>query len=71
MRVRKAMLIFVFALVATLVLAVLTLKKGQPSWNVSIVLLATSVYSFIKYMRVRKTVTAELQLSGEEAAHGK
>jgi ABC-2 type transport system ATP-binding protein len=71
MRVRKAMLIFVFALVATLVLAVLTLKKGQPSWNVSIVLLATSVYSFIKYIRMRKTVTAELQLSGEEAAHGK
>jgi energy-coupling factor transporter ATP-binding protein EcfA2 len=71
MRVRKAMLIFVFALVATLVLAVVTLKKGQPSWNVSIVLLATSVYSFIKYIKMRKTVTAELQLSGEEAAHGK
>ena len=71
MRVRKAMLIFVFALVATLVLAVLTFKKGEPSWSVSIVLLATSVYSFVKYIRMRKTVTAELQLSGEEAAHGK
>jgi energy-coupling factor transporter ATP-binding protein EcfA2 len=71
MRVRKAMLIFVFALVATLVLAVITLKKGDPSWNVSIVLLATSVYSFVRYTRMRKIVTAELQLSGEEAAHGK
>ena len=71
MRVRKAMLIFVFALVATFVLAVVTLKKGQPSWNVSLVLLATSAYSFVKYIRMRRTVTAELQLSGEEAAHGK
>ncbi len=39
MRVRKHMLIFVFAAVATLVLAILTLKKGEPSWNVSLVLL--------------------------------
>jgi ABC-2 type transport system ATP-binding protein len=71
MRVRKAMLIFVFALVAALVLAVMTLKKGEPSWNVSLVLLATSVYSFIKYIRTRKVVIAELQLSGAEAVHGK
>ena len=71
MRVRKQMLIFVFAAVATLVLAILTLKKGEPSWNVSLVLLVTSVYSFVKYIRIRKVVTAELQLLGEEAAHGK
>jgi energy-coupling factor transporter ATP-binding protein EcfA2 len=71
MRVRKAMVIFIFAVVATMVLAVITLKKGDPSWNVSIVLLATSVYSFVRYTRMRKIVTAELQLSGEEAAHGK
>jgi hypothetical protein len=70
-RVRKQMLIFVFAAVATLVLAILTLKKGGPSWNVSLVLLVASVYSFVKYIRIRKVVTAELQLSGEEAAHAK
>ena len=55
MRVRKQLLIFVFALVATLVLAVITLKKGEPSWNVSLVLLAASVYSFVKYMKMRKS----------------
>ena len=70
MRVRKAMVVFIFAAVATLVLAVLTLKKGEPSWNVSMVLLATSVYSFVKYMKIRKVVAGELQRTGEEAAHG-
>ncbi len=70
MRVRKAMVIFVFAAVATLVLAVLTLKKGEPSWNVTMVLLATSVYAFVKYMKIRKVVAGELQRPGEEAAHG-
>jgi len=70
MRVRKAMVVFIFAAVATLVLAVLTLKKGEPSWNVSMVLLAASVYSFVKYMKIRKVVAGELQRTGEEAAHG-
>ena len=68
-RVRKAMVIFVFAVVATLVLAVITLKKGEPSWNVSMILLATSVYSFFKYMRMRKVVAIELQRVGEEVSH--
>ncbi|MGA9407316.1 MAG: ATP-binding cassette domain-containing protein [Bacteroidota bacterium] len=71
LRVRKAMLIFVFAIVATMVLAVMTLKKREPSWNVTLVLLATSVYSFVKYIRMRKVVTIELQRVGEGASHAK
>ena len=71
MRVRRQLLTFVFALVATLVLAVITLKKGEPSWNVSLVLLAASMYSFFKYMKIRKVVTAEVQMSGEGATDGK
>ena len=71
MRVRKAMVIFVFALVATLVLAVITLKKGEPSWNVSMILFAASLYSFVKYVKMRKVVAVELQRTGEEASLAK
>ncbi|MGA7160553.1 MAG: ATP-binding cassette domain-containing protein [Bacteroidota bacterium] len=70
-RVRKAMVIFVFALVATFVMSVITLKKGEPSWNVSMILLATSAYSFIKYMKMRKVVAIELQRIEEGIAHAK
>ncbi len=70
-RVRKAMLTFVVALVVTLVLIVITLKKGDMSWNLPGVLLAGSAFSFVKYMRTRKVVTIELQRTGEETSLAK
>ncbi len=70
-RVRNAMFMFISALVITLVLSVITLKKGDNSWSLPEVLLAGSAFSFVKYLRIRKTVESELQRTAEEVSHAK
>jgi ABC-2 type transport system ATP-binding protein len=70
-RVRKAMLLFIFALVGALVLGVITLKKGDSSWNAPMVLLAVSLFSFVRYLKARKLASAELRQTGEETANAK
>ena len=70
-RVRNALFMFVAALLVTLVLSVITLKRGDISWNMPEVLLAVSAFSLVKYLRIRKTVAGELQRSAEEVSHAK
>jgi ABC-type proline/glycine betaine transport system ATPase subunit len=65
-RVRNAMFSFVIATAAMLVLVAITLKKNDASWSVPLIFLAASVASIVKYLRVRKTVTLEIQRATEE-----
>ena len=70
-RVRNVMFSFVILLVATLVVTVMTLKKGDSNWNGSLLLGAGTLFSFVRYMRARKTVTAELLGRAKEADDAK
>ena len=70
-RVRNVMFSFVILLVATLVVTVMTLKKGDSNWNGSLLLGAGTLFSFVRYMRARKTVTAELLGRAKEADNAK
>jgi len=70
-RVRNAKFMFIAALLVTLVLSVITLKRGNMSWELPEVLLAGSAFSFVKYLRIRKTVAGELQRRAEEVVHAK
>lgn len=68
-RVRNAMFSFVILLVATLVVTVMTLKKGDANWNASLLLAAVTVFAFSRYIRARKAVTGELQRRSMEGDH--
>ena len=68
-RVRNVMFSFVILLVATLVVTVMTLKKGDSNWNGSLLLGAATLFSLFRYVRTRKTVAAELQSRTTEADH--
>jgi ABC-2 type transport system ATP-binding protein len=70
-RVRNAKFRFIAALLITLVLSVITLKRGDMSWGLPGVLFAGSAFSFVKYLMIRKTVTGELQRAAEEVSHEK
>ena len=70
-RVRNVMFSFVILLVATLVVTVMTLKKGDSNWNGTLLLGAGTLFSFVRYMRARKTVTAELLGRAKEADNAK
>ncbi|HTR81780.1 MAG TPA: ATP-binding cassette domain-containing protein [Bacteroidota bacterium] len=60
-RVRNSMLMFVVFLVAALVVGVINLKKGESNWNGPLLLMAGAIYSFIKYLKMKKKVTLEMQ----------
>ena len=66
-RVRNVMFSFVILLVALLVVTVMTLKKGDSNWNGSMLLGAATLFAFVRYLRTRKTVAAEVARRAMEA----
>lgn len=66
-RVRNLMFAFVVVLVATLVTAAITLKKGGSDWNLPLIMCIASGLLFSRYVRTRKTVAQELKRKSSEA----
>ncbi|MGB2867978.1 MAG: ATP-binding cassette domain-containing protein [Bacteroidota bacterium] len=67
-RVRNALISLILMPLITLTMAVLELRKSQPSWEIPAVLLLFSVFTTYKYLQTKKKVADERrQLSSGDA----